>query len=297
VKDIAVIIPYINEVSRVRNIINLIQDQSNRLSVQLNLAFLPINNAEVSPASIKSLSELDHCFPVSEIKNLNSPYSARNRGIEAIFARYYVFLDATCLPAYNWLEKLSAEIVERVDVLCSLVDMRLDAPENMSIAMKYDSIVNIDNEKTISQNQTAKTACIAVSAEVINSVGMFEEKVRSGGDVIWTQRVTKAGFTIRFCKEWVVKKEPRGAFSLIKKQWRVSVALFRINRSLTKRVDILVKKVLLCWVPPNPLPLIQTAKRRNVNLSKLDIVKLIIFGLLLRIVTGIAVIKGAIYGK
>ncbi len=281
--DVAIIIPYFND--DLKMILDSLE--SNLANEVRKICIICINNggAEFQISNLNTLS----IFQINENKYLSSPYSCRNRGIEFVNANWYIFLDSTCIPAsHDWLkltEGFKAETIYAANV-------QFYSSDTKTVGDVYDSIINIDNEKTVSERKVAKTACLAVHKTLINKFGMFKEGVRSGGDIEWTRKCTTNGVLIEFRSDWVVNKVSRNSKKLIKKQIRVSSAWPRLWLTKKELSINLIKKVIFCFIPPDPFPLFATAKRRNISLNTSMKVKLIFFGIILRIASAFGILYG-----
>src|SRR5690554_1095025 len=83
------------------------------------ISFKHYNKSEIivvdngSTENIKSiLEEYPNIKIIEELEKLNSPYSARNRGIEISRGNYIILLDSTCKPDEFWLVNLMNTTLE-----------------------------------------------------------------------------------------------------------------------------------------------------------------------------------------
>ncbi len=166
------------------------------------------------------VSVMDGLVFLKETKHLGSPYSARNRGIEAATGEVIVLLDATCMPSDGWLQK-GLECLEESgsDMVGGAV--LFDFEGRITVAKIFDALTNIKMKESIELRAVAKTANLFIRREVFDEVGMFPEGVRSGADVRWTGKATEAGKKLTFCSGAKVYKVARGFRELLRKQWRV----------------------------------------------------------------------------
>ena len=285
-KIVSIIIPYFND--DLKDVLDCIDDQvsNSALLEETEINVICVNNGGKEYYSDKSYS-FELCL-INETSCLNSPYSARNRGVEHKKSDWYVFLDSTCLPEGNWLDKILNFDSDNVYA----ANVKFYSKSKSTSGDIYDSIINIDNQKTVKQSGVAKTACLAVSSKAIEKVGLFEEKIRSGGDVLWTSKSTSMGFQLMFMPDWIVRKESRNTHNLIKKQFRVSSGWYKIWQVDGTVIPNFVKRVLLFFIPPNPLQLFNTAKRRGVNLSVFDKLSITLLGWGLRLVSAVGIVYG-----
>ncbi len=166
----------------------------------------------------------------------NSPYSARNRGIESAKGEVLVFIDANSIPAKDWLRKGIQCLVESGSELAGGA-VKFEFGDRPTAAKKVDALRSINMKKAIEERGAAYTANLFVKKEVFDEIGLFEEGVRSGGDVRFTLKAKEAGFTIGYCSKAVVWKKARSVKNLYRKKIRTGRGYFyswrkEKNRSL-----------------------------------------------------------------
>ncbi len=162
---------------------------------------------------------------LKESKYTNSPYSARNRGIEAARGEIIAFIDANSFPEPDWLDKGVTEMEQnKADLIAG--DVRFTYEKKATAAMVADSMTSIQMENTVLNRGVAYTANLFVKKEVFERIGLFEEGTRSGGDVRFTRRASDQGFQLLFCKDAVVFKKARGCKELYRKKIRTGKGYF-----------------------------------------------------------------------
>jgi glycosyltransferase AglE len=173
-------------------------------------------------------------FPESFLKNvtllreyekLNSPYSARNRGIEVAKGNVIVFIDANSHPLKNWLE-CGINCLEQTNNGIAAGDVQFDIEATPAAAHIVDALTSINMRNAVQERGVAYTANLFIRKEILEDVGLFEEGARSGGDVRWSMRAGKKGYRVTFCDEAVVLKFPRSLDALIKKKIRTGKGYF-----------------------------------------------------------------------
>lgn len=245
------------------------------------------NGSDYSPRKI--VNEYNAKFLLEGVY-LQSPYSARNRGLEMAIGDVIVLLDTTCAPVSDWLE----QGVLAIESGCDLVggSVVFDVTEKSSLGDMYDSLVNIKMKESVLIRSVAKTTNLFIHKRVFEHIGRFPEGIRSGGDVRWTRKATSAGFKLCFSENAKVVMKTRGLRQLISKTYRVSKGMPAIWKEQGSFHSSLIKKGILFFLPPNPVQLIKAIDANKVNFMRKRIFELLLIGYLLRIVAGCGVWVG-----
>jgi len=242
---ISVVIPVYNDASRLRKTLRALKDQNypdDRYEI-----FVVDNGSE--DESVEMALAHSRVTLLCEHDHLSSPYSARNRGIEAASGSLIALLDATCVPTQDWLEQGSRYFSETdADLVGGAVQFELG--EDPSCAELYDSFFNIKVKESIKRRQVVPTANVFVERQVFEDVGLFPEGVRSGADLRWTGQATAKGYKLIYGGEAVVYKSTRGLGGLIRKQWRVGKGRPEIWKQQGRGIGI-TKILILSIVPPS----------------------------------------------
>jgi len=91
-----------------------------------------------------------------------------------------------------------------------------------TLAEAVDVARGLDQRRCVTEWGFAATANLFVRRAVIETVGKFNEALRSGGDDEFSRRAVAAGFTLRYADDAVVDHEPRRSpRALAKKSFRV----------------------------------------------------------------------------
>lgn len=242
-KTFSIIIPVYNDAEDLRLVLYAIEKQ---ISPKKSFEAFVVDNGS-SDNSVEVAKSFSFVDVILEHKNLNSPYSCRNRGIEKASGDIIVLLDASCKPVKNWL--ISAlTCFEETDADIIGGDVRFDFKKNVTGGKIYDSITNIRMQESIEEKGVAKTANLFIRKEVFEKTGVFPEGLRSGGDVRWTSKATSQGNKLEFCKDAVVYKTARSFLELLKKQWRVGSHQPLISIEKGEKLQI-GKKILKIFLP------------------------------------------------
>lgn len=218
---ISVIIPYRNNAEEVEQLVNHLTKQSYPSEI---IEIILINNGSEDNL-IRSDFSSENLILLDEKKYDNSPYSARNRGIEVSIGEILVFIDANSFPVSDWLEKgvdfLQAEML---DIVAGAV--KFDYRDKVNAAKITDALTSIRVKEAVLERGVAYTANLFVRKEVFSKIGLFEEGIRSGGDVRWTGNAGSSGYKIGYAEDAVVYKFARSARELYRKKIRTGKGYF-----------------------------------------------------------------------
>lgn len=203
---------------------------------------------------------------LEENQYLNSPYSARNRGIEQAESDIIVLLDSTCAPVPEWLEQGIKPIKEnRADLVGGAIEFKID--NKSTIGEIYDALTNVRMKENIQVKKVAKFGNLFLKKDLLYKVGWFEEGLRSGGDVRWTQQATTLGFQLAYSASAKAYITPRKLKFLIAKQYRVGKGHPKIWIEQEEILSQFLKKILLGWLPPNPFWIKKRINEINIQAS------------------------------
>lgn len=150
-------------------------------------------------------------------------YAARNAGLEIAQGNFIAFTDSDCLVSTNWLKSLLSTL-EQEDgdvIVAGKVSFFSDsAKRTEQSALDFENMFSMKQDKNAS-NGKCITANLFCSAELFKSHGKFDEKLKSGGDVEFSQRVVKGGGKIIYSEESEVFHPSRNKNELLIKRRRV----------------------------------------------------------------------------
>jgi len=255
--ELSIIIPVFNDLNAIKKTINALNNQTYDRD---KFEIIVVDNNS-SDGSYEYLQTVDNIVLLRETINLGSPYSCRNRGIEASKADLIAFLDSTCVPKENFVEK---GIEFSKNNKCDLFggEIIFDFEGHQTASKVYDSITNIQMKKNIEEDGVAKTANLWVNRYVIEEVGTFLEGVRSGDDIGFTNRCKDKGMKLIFCEDCVAYKFARGFKELMKKQYRVGKGKAKLWYSQGLRRMMNNSWKLLMPILPNKFKKLLSANKR-----------------------------------
>lgn len=240
------------------------------------------NGSDRSP---EELVKRFSCTLLNETTYLNSPYSARNRGIEKARGDIIVLLDSTCVPyRANWLQEGMAMLINSgADIVSGNIVYEFGS-EIPATAELWDSIFGVNAKKAIEKNNYAPGGCLFIRRSLFDTLGMFEEGIRSGGDYALTNKAVRNGYKLIYCENVIVKYPAKKIQTLRKKAIRVGRGQIGIWKGSGKFWLYFSKYFLKSLYPPNPGRIIKAIQyRTELDLNWKTFLKLYFFDWYMRI--------------
>lgn len=220
-KEVSIIIPFFNNHDEVEEIVHHIKNQT---YPEDKAEIICIDNCSTAGHSFSD-TFLENVILLKECAHKNSPYSARNRGIERSTGEIIVFIDANSYPDKRWLEYGVQHLqANNYDLIAGAV--AFDFGKKVTAAKITDALTSINIKKSVEERGVAYTANLFVKKEIFVKTGLFEEGVRSGGDVRWTSLAAGNGYKLGYCENAAVYKKARGAITLYQKKIRTGRGYF-----------------------------------------------------------------------
>jgi glycosyltransferase involved in cell wall biosynthesis len=167
---------------------------------------------------------------VVALERWGGSYAARNAALRRARGQVIAITDGDCRPRPEWLEAGLAELdALGADLVGGHIDVRLS--ERPSIAELVDFARYLDQRRSIEEAGFAVTANLFARRAVVDRIGMFNERVISGGDAEFSLRATEAGFALAYSERPVVDHEPRrAARSVARRAFRGGFGLAQMRR-------------------------------------------------------------------
>jgi len=161
-------------------------------------------------------------YPIKLIieDGVESPYAARNRGLEAATGEYIALIDANKIPHADWLtEGITAIKSNRADLLGGAILFSL--PDSPSASNLYDAITFNNNYRLVTIEEGSAAGNLFFRRSLIDDIGIFPEKFRSGMDIWWTQKAVRSGYKLEYSEKAIVFCKPRNFKEVMAKSYRV----------------------------------------------------------------------------
>lgn len=288
---VSVIVPAYNEEAHISNCIRSLLDQS-----------YPEDEYEViivDNGSTDKTPEIVNGFPVKLLfEDVKSSYAARNRGILNSCGYIITFTDADCMADRDWI-KNSVEILNgEADFIAGKIELLSN--EKPSLIETY-GLSRFMTQDVFAGDGWAATANMVTKRELFEEVGLFDQRLVSGGDLEWGRRASGMGYKIVYGEYIVVKHPTRKSFKdLFSSVFRYGVGMGQIykirqgniNNDPVKKFNYIFR-MMFENIGYGCIKEIERLKEyRNRNSSNIMFLQFLILTLLL----GIGSIYGIIYG-
>ncbi|MEE9613405.1 MAG: glycosyltransferase [Thermodesulfobacteriota bacterium] len=211
---VSVIIPVYNDLKRLEICLDALQVQS-----------YPKDRYEVVVVDNGSERDIEGALKKYEMvrfgrEDKRGSYAARNRGLDMAGGELIAFTDSDCIPAEEWMEKgVKAFLaVPGCGLVAGGIEFFFSDPENPTAVELYDSIVHLKQKNYVENGRYGATANVFTSRKVIDAVGPFNDRLKSGGDSEWGKRVFSHGYKVAYADDARVFHPARRSFGQIRRK-------------------------------------------------------------------------------
>ena len=220
IPSISIAIPVYNDPAGVQTTIESLLDQTQHLS-KVEIIIIDNNSTDNTYNIAKQYADEHDNITVVRETAIQSSYAARNKGIEHATGDILVFFDADQQVTDGWLEA-ALTCLEKQDADYLAPNIELDAGDDPTLIGQYNKTTGFPIEDFLTYHRYAPTSCLIVRRELIDDVGAFDERLISGGDLEFGNRVDEAGYTLGFCPDSTVIHPTRNTVrALVKRNIRI----------------------------------------------------------------------------
>lgn len=211
--SISVIIPVYKDVNGLKDTLESLSEQTlDRKGYEI----IVVNDG--GDPDITALCE-EFQVRVIEHKPNRGSYYARNRGLEIAKGEYIAFVDADIRVPNDWLAK-GISALNDYDYVAGAI--RIDTSKINSLANYYELKTAFRVNNYILFNHYGPTANLFVKRKVFEEIGGFDERLRSGGDKEFGERIYRfTNFKQKYLEALFVIHPPRDYRGLLKKKVRI----------------------------------------------------------------------------
>lgn len=221
---VSVIIPVYNDSERLFELLGSLDCQSYGRE---NYEIIVVDNgSDEDPKQIADKFDVRLLYE----KDIQSSYAARNKGIGLARGEdIYAFIDSDCKACDNWIsEGIKAMQQTNASIVGGKVVFTF-SPKKRA-AEYYDAISNMQIKENVETRGVGKTANLFVKKKVFDTIGIFPQNIKSGGDVLFTMKATQSGFKLVYAPDACVYHPTRSFSQLIIKTFRVAVGKANIKK-------------------------------------------------------------------
>ncbi len=209
---VSVISPVYNDPEGIQTTLDSLINQGSR-----NYEVLAVDNMSID-GTVDKINTLtaDHSSLLDSIQetDVQSSYAARNTGIEHASGDILLFLDADMWVPESWIKDMVDTLTSNdYDYMGCNVDVVADQPNFWE---RYEQSFSFPVKTYLEDKHFAPTCALAVRREVFEEVGLFDERLESGGDKEFGQRVHRAGFTQGYTPDITAYHPARGSWKALK---------------------------------------------------------------------------------
>jgi glycosyltransferase involved in cell wall biosynthesis len=181
------------------------------------------------------------------------PYFARNRALEGIEGDRVAFLDAGIDVPPGWLAAALQALGDADYLACEVDIVAIPGP---TATEAYEEAHSYPIAEYMRIHHFGVTAGLLVNRRLLRALGGFDQRLRSGGDLEFGDRVHRAGFRQAYLAAPALLHTPRRAYSFFRKQFRVKLGYGRLarlypNRFSRKSLPSCLGNLLRSLLPPH----------------------------------------------
>lgn len=240
-KSVSIVVPVYNDPSGISQTINSLAKQnypSSELFITDNGSTDGTRNVIQDYTKVYS-----NVYRLIEDK-IQGSYAARNKGIKYSDGDILAFIDSDETVSSDWLETaLQTMQSQEADYLGCNVELTLIKD---TLVGRYNAHTGFPVKQYLKEQNYAPTCALLVRREVFEDIGLFDDRLISGGDREFGERVHEAGYKQGYAKNATVYHPARTTFeSLAEKN-------FRVGRGFCQKQHYYPERYGKPGIPPAP---------------------------------------------
>ena len=248
---ISVVVPVYNDPEGVSATLDALVQQSYP-TTQHEVVVVDNDSTDRTPTVVQEYSEAFDAIDLIVEDEIQTSYAARNRGIRATAGSVLAFIDADMVVESRWLEAV-ARTMATSDAEYLACDVELYTPGEEGLIAKYNRLNDLHVERFIEEQRFAPTCCLVVRRRLFQELGLFDERVQSGGDLEFGNRVHADGRRLEYQPSLTMYHPTRTLLSaLLSKAMRVGRGNTQLRRHYPDRYGSPLLYALnpLVFLPP-----------------------------------------------
>jgi len=226
---ISVIIPVFNDTEGIATTLNSLLSQSYPKDFY-EIIVVDNNSSDDTPEIIQRYMEKYPRIIIGLSENeIQSSYAARNKAIKQSKGEVLAFIDSDMWVDREWLMDIGNIFKDKKSKYVGFNVVNIIKKKNL--ASLYDHIAGFPINFYMKKYHFAGAGCIAVSKEIFDEIGMFNQKMISGADNEFGNRVFQNSYKFIYKKDIKMYHPARDSFlSLIKKWYRIGRGSYHMDR-------------------------------------------------------------------
>ena len=256
----SIIIPHYNQLNHLTICLESLSKQSIPRE-QYEIIVVDNGSSQSIPLYIKEI--VDQWIVINEPKN---PYTCRNAGIEIAQTGLILFTDSKCIPTNDWVEVyLNQFDHENIMVQAGPIVV----PDTTSITSLFYYITCLDVEQLVIHKQGILGGNLAVRQRVFKEIGGFPDVHRSGGDVLWGQRVFRNSITVHYNNAAKVSITPKNNIEIKSSHLRFGSGAVAQYKNIGKPWYFHIKMIVYHLLPDSPHRIKRRFSQKNLPVQHL----------------------------
>jgi cellulose synthase/poly-beta-1,6-N-acetylglucosamine synthase-like glycosyltransferase len=214
---------------------------------------------------------------IPEFEAQPGSYAARNRALTVARGEIFAFTDSDCIPDQRWLEEGVSGLQSRnAGLIAGRVEVFAARPDRPNPIEAYDIMHAFRQERYVELG-FAPTVNLFARRDVLDRVGPFDARLKSGGDREWTSRAVAAGCSLAYHDEALVMHPARRSLSELN-QRLARIAGGHFDRSRSNRKELMRERIYAAQRILAPAKLAVNLVRSPTQIAQADRFKVIMVG-------------------
>jgi glycosyltransferase involved in cell wall biosynthesis len=215
---VSVIIPVYNDAGCLQRCLDVLDKQTYRQNLY-EVSVVDNGSDQKIDAAVNKYRQV-----VLQYEKRPGSYAARNKGIVFAKGEIIAFTDSDCIPSRNWIRNGVARFQNHptCGMVAGKISLFFKDPKKLNAVEVYEKFNAFKQKNKVEKYNHGVTANFFSLKRVFDKEGLFNDKLKSGGDVEWCQRIHSKGYELMYANDVCVAHPARNTFSqLYQKTTRV----------------------------------------------------------------------------
>lgn len=222
---VSVIVPVFNDAIGLKKCLEMLEQQT---YPQPYYEVIVVDNGSDQADEIQGIvAQFNQAIAAVELTP--GSYAARNKGISLARGDVLAFTDADCIPALDWIEQGVSSLLHcsNCGLVAGSIKLFFHSPDRLTPVEQYERMKAFSQERYLQQYKGCATANLFTRRSTIETVGLFNQSLKSGGDFEWGRRVFLHGYgQVYSATTWVAHPARSSLTELQRKVKRVAGGVY-----------------------------------------------------------------------